>query len=319
MQAVWIHEFGGPEVLTVRETPDPAPAPGQVVVDVAAASITFIETLVRANKAPFPSGGPQPPYVPGNGVGGTVAALGEGVDPSWLGRRVVSTTGGTGGYATRVAVPAAGLIPVPDGVSLLDATALLADGRTATGLAEAARLAPGDRVLILAAAGGVGTLLIQLTRLAGAYAIGAASPGKQTVIADLGVDEAVDYTSPVWTADLKPVDVVFDGVGGTIGSAAPALLKPGGRILTYGVASGGPARVDRQDVELIGFPVLGAIGQRASEYTARALTLAAEGKLRPVIGQTFPLDQAADAHRAIEERASIGKTLLLVEPARPPE
>lgn len=314
MQAVWINEFGGPEVLAVRETPDPAPAQGQVVVDVAAASITFIETLVRANKAPFPSGGPQPPYVPGNGVGGTVAELGDGVDPSWLDRRVVTTTGGTGGYATRAAVPAAGLIPVPDGVSLRDATALLADGRTATGLAEAARLAPGDRVLILAAAGGVGTLLVQLARLANARVIGAASTGKQSVISDLGADETADYISPSWTADIEPVDVVFDGVGGPVGSAALALLKPGGRFLTYGVASGGPTRVDREDIELIGFAALGAIGQRASEYTARALALAAEGKLRPVIGQAFPLDRAADAHRAIEERASVGKTLLLVEP-----
>lgn len=313
MLAVWISEFGGPEVLTPRETADPTPAPGQVVVDVTAVSITFIETLVRANKAPFPTGGPQPPYIPGNGVGGTVAALGAGVDPAWFGRRVVTTTGGTGGYATRVAVPADGLIPVPAGVSLLGATALLADGRTATGLAEAARLSPADRVLVLAAAGGVGTLLVQLAAGAGARVIGAASPAKQTAVTQAGANEAVDYTDPSWTIGIEPVDVVFDGVGGSIGTAALALLKPAGRMLTYGVASGGPTRVDRDDVEVIGFAALGAIGQRAGEYTARALELAAEGRLRPVIGQTFPLSRAADAHRAIEERAAVGKTLLITE------
>jgi NADPH2:quinone reductase len=311
MHAVWITEFGGPEVLTVRETPDPTPAPGQVIVDVTAISITFIETLVRAAKAPFPTGGPQPPYIPGNGVGGTVTALGDGVDPAWLGRRVVTTTGGTGGYATRVGVPAAGLIGVPSGVSLTDATALLADGRTAIGLAEAARLADGERVLILAAAGGVGTLLVQLARAAGTHPIGAASPTKLPLVRDLGA-EAVDYTRPSWTKQLDPVDVVFDGVGGEAGAAALALLKPGGRILTYGVASGSPTRVDRDDVELIGFAALGAIGQRAGEYTAKALALAAEGTLRPVIGQIFPLDRAADAHRAIEDRTTTGKTLLVV-------
>jgi NADPH:quinone reductase len=313
MLAVWLTEFGGPQVLVARETADPTPAPGQVVVDVEAASITFIETLVRANKTPWPTGGPQPPFIPGNGVGGVVSALGEGIDPTWLGRRVVATTGGTGGYATQVGVPAAGLIPVPDGVSLLDATALLADGRTATGLAEAARLQPGDRVLVEAAAGGVGTLLVQLAKNAGADVIAAASSSKLATPLSLGADDAVDYTSPSWTSVLQPVDVVFDGVGGAIGSAALALLKPAGRFLSFGVASGGPTAVDRDDVEHIGFAALGAIGQQASRYTALALDLAAAGKLRPVIGQTFPLAEAAAAHRAIEERTTVGKTLLLVE------
>lgn len=313
MQAVWIDAFGGPEVLTARETPDPVAAAGQVVVDVQAASITFIETLVRANRAPFPTGGPQLPYIPGNGVGGSVSALGDGVDSTWLGRRVVTTTGGTGGYATRVAVPATGLIPVPSDVSLLDATALLADGRTAVGLVEAAALRTGERVLVLAAAGGVGTLLVQLARSAGAYAIGAASSAKQQTVTIVGAAESTDYTTPSWTDKLEPVDVVFDGVGGDIGAAALALLKPAGRILTYGVAGGGPTKIDRDDVDVIGFAALGAIGQRATEYTTKALALAAEGKLRPVIGQTFPLDRAADAHRAIEERTGVGKTLLIVE------
>lgn len=207
-------------------------------------------------------------------------------------------------------MPAAGLIAVPDGVGLLDATALLADGRTATGLVEAARVIAGERVLVEAAAGGVGSLIVQLCRAAGAYVIGAASAAK---LPSVPTDETVDYNRPSWTHGLGTVDVVFDGVGGAIGSAALALVKPGGRFLAYGVASGGPTTVDRADVEILGFAALGSIAQRAAEYADRALHLAAEGKLRPVIGQTFPLAQAAAAHRAIEERSTMGKTLLVME------
>src|SRR5258706_8394605 len=192
MRAVWLTEYGAPEVLVVRDTPDPEPGPDQVVVDVAAISITFIETLVRSGRAPWQGGGASPPYVPGNGVGGTVAAIGADVDPSWLCRRVVTTTGGTGGYAERVAVPASNLIPVPDAVDLNDATALLADGRTAAGLVETAAPQPGERVLVLAAAGGLGTLLVQMCRTAGAKVTAAAGGGRKGALArELVADDVV--------------------------------------------------------------------------------------------------------------------------------
>src|SRR5262245_23579421 len=148
MKAVWLTGYGPPEVLVARDTPDPVPGAGEVLVEVAAVSVTFIETLVRAGRAPWQAGGLNPPYVPGNGVGGTVTTVGPDVDTSWSGRRVVATTGGSGGYASLVAVPAASLIPVPADVDLRDATALLADGRTATGLVELAAPSSGEWVLV---------------------------------------------------------------------------------------------------------------------------------------------------------------------------
>jgi NADPH2:quinone reductase len=312
MKAVWLTEYGAPSVLVERETDEPVAGPGEVVIEVAAVSISFIETMVRSGAMSSRAGGLEPPYVPGNGVGGTVIALGSDVDSAWAGRPVVSTTGGSRGYAQRVAVPAAGLIPVPDGVTLTDATALLADGRTATGLVEVAAPRAGETVLIEAAAGGVGSLLVQLCKAAGARVVAAAGgPVKTKVAAELGADVTVDYSIPGWADQVEPVDVVFDGVGGDLGRASLGRLRPGGRFVLFGLASGRPTNVDRPDITLLGFEVLGQIGARADEFTARALAEAAAGRLRPLVGQTFPLVDAAAAHAAIESRATVGKTLLI--------
>ncbi len=316
MQAVWLTAFGAPDVLVARDSPDPTPAEGQVVVDVTAASITFIETLVRAGRSPFPTGAPEPPYVPGNGVGGVVSAIGPNVEPAWLGRRVVTGTGGSGGYAEKVAVPVGGLVGVPDEVDLVDATALLADGRTASGLIRLAALKPGEWVLVEAAAGGVGTLLVQLALAAGASVVGAAGGERKCdVVRGLGATIVVDYAQPGWDSDVRVategVDVVFDGVGGAIGTAALGLVRPGGRFVQFGMAGGRPTEVGGADVTLIGFRELGALGAQSVELTTAALAMAAAGTLRPIVGQTFPLARAADAHAAIEARATVGKTLLL--------
>ena len=309
-------EFGAPDVLVARETPDPNPADGQVVVDVTAASITFIETVVRAGRSSFPTGAPEPPYVPGNGVGGVVSAVGGGVDPAWIGVRVVTGTGGSGGYAEKVAVPVTGLVRVPDGVDLMDATALLADGRTASGLMLLAAVRPGERVLVEAAAGGVGTLLVQLASAAGASVVGAAGGERKCEVArGLGADRVVDYRQPDWASEVRAatggVDVVFDGVGGPIGTAALGLVRPGGRFVQFGMAAGRPTDTAGAAVTVIGFRELGALGARSVELATSALAKAAAGELRPVIGQTFPLARAADAHAGIESRATVGKTLLV--------
>jgi NADPH:quinone reductase len=307
MQAVWLTAFGAPEMLVARETPDPVAAEGHVVVDVTAASITFVETATRAGRSPFP--GPQPPYVPGNGVGGVVESVGSGVDVAWVGRRVVTGTGGQGGYAEKVAVPVGGLVAVPDGLDLVDATALLADGRTALGLSLLAAPQPGERVLVLAAAGGVGTLLIQLARNAGADVIAAAGGIRKCALArDLGATVTVDYGQPGWASDLRDLDVTFDGVGGEIGAAALGVTA--GRFVQFGMASGQPTDTSGTGVALIGFGELRALGARSAELTSAVLAMAAAGVLRPVVGQTFPLGRAADAHAAMESRATIGKTLL---------
>jgi NADPH2:quinone reductase len=312
MQAVWLREFGRPDVLAPGEAPDPVAGPGQATVDVVHANITFVETQFRAT-----GGGPfaaELPMIPGNGVGGVVAAVGEGVDPALTGARVVTSTGGAGGYAERVAVDAAGLIAVPDGLALDSAVALLADGRTATLLTRAAAPGPGERVLVEAAAGGVGTLLVQLAKAAGARVVAAAGGERKLGLARaLGADECVDYTDPGWTERAGTVDVVFDGVGGDVGRAAFTLLGTGGRMVSFGLASGSWAGIDEADAAVRGVTLLGLTRPTPAglrEATESALAEAAAGRLRPVIGQRFPLARAADAHAAIEARETVGKTLL---------
>jgi NADPH:quinone reductase len=318
MRAVWLTDFGGPEVLVAGEAPDPVPGPGQALVDVAFANITFVETQFRATGAgPFRG---ELPMIPGNGVGGVVTAVGPGADPALLGTRVVTSTGGSGGYASQVAVDADLLVPVPEGVGLDDAVALLADGRTATLLVEASGLRPGDRVLVEAAAGGVGSLLVQLAAAAGARVVAAAGGGRKLDLArELGAELAVDYRRPGWDDEVRGalggVDVVFDGVGGEVARAAFGLLGEGGRLLSYGLASGTWAPVAEDEAAARGVtlvPGLRGSPEDLRAATSRALAAAAAGRLRPVIGQRVPLDRAADAHTAIESRATVGKTLLVV-------
>ncbi len=320
MRAVWLKEFGPPEALVPGEAPDPVPGAGQVVVAVAFANITFVETQVRAGRSPFPLPPGALPMIPGNGVGGVVAATGNGADAALTGRRVVSGTGGRGGYAERAAVQAGGLVEVPEGLALDEAVALLADGRTAMALARAARIAPGERVLVLAAAGGVGSLLVQLAQAAGARVLAAAGgPGKLRLARELGAEVTADYRQPDWPVALRAAaggaDVVFDGVGGQIGRAAFWLLEPGGRMLSYGLASGEFTEVSEDEARARQVTIARGVPVTPDESTAltrAALGLAAAGRLRAVIGQRFPLEAAAAAHRAIESRATIGKTLLEV-------
>jgi NADPH:quinone reductase len=314
MRAVWLREFGGPEVLRVEETPVPEPGPGQALIDVTYANITFVETQIRANAGPFKV---TLPMIMGNGVGGLVTSVGEGADAALVGRRVVSSTGGSGGYAGRVAVDAAGLYDVPAGLDLDSAVALLADGRTAVMLIHTVGVRKGDRVLVEAAAGGVGTLLVQLARTAGATVVAAAGGDRKVALArDLGADVAVDYLQPDWAERVRTavggVDVVLDGVGGTVAGSAFGLLDQGGRMLSYGLASGTWAGIsnDAAAERAVTMVTSGPTPEELRTYTVDALTEAAADRLRPVIGQRFPLEQAADAHAAIEARATVGKTLL---------
>ena len=201
-------------------------------MDVELVSVTFVETQVRAGQPPNPAMLPALPAILGNGVGGTVA-----------GRRVVSSLGGTGGYAERAVAPAGQLIEVPDGVPLRDAVALLADGRTAMALTGLAAPRAGDTVVVEAAAGGVGTLLVQLARNAGARVVAlAGSEPKLALARELGADVAVSYAQAGWEQRVRDAageaDVVFDGVGGSTGAAAFGLLRAGGRFCPFGMASG---------------------------------------------------------------------------------
>jgi NADPH:quinone reductase len=320
VKAVVMREFGAPAVLRREEVPDPSAGEGEVIIAVEFASVTFVETQIRAGAPPSKAMLPELPAVLGNGVGGTVIEIGAGADPALRGRLVVTALGGRGGYAERAVASAGGLIDLPDGVGLQDATALLADGRTALGLIELARLGAGDTVLVEAAAGGVGTLLVQLARAAGARVVALAGQDRKlAVVRDLGADVVIDYSDERWPALVRDtagqVDVVFDGVGGDIGLAAFGLLGAGGRFCPFGMASGSftpvtPDLVKERDVTMLrGAP---PDAGRLTALSRAALAEAAAGRIRPVIGQEFGLSEAAGAHEAIESRSTIGKTLLTV-------
>jgi NADPH2:quinone reductase len=315
VRAVVIREFGPPEVLEPAEVADVRAGPDDVVIDVEFASVTFVETQVRAGRPPHPSMLPALPAILGNGVGGTV---GEG--SLWSGRRVVASLNGTGGYAERAVSAVARLIGVPDGLATRDAIALLADGRTALALAGRAELRAGETVLVEAAGGGVGTLLVQIARRAGARVVAlAGQPRKLALARDLGADVTADYSRDGWERQVRDavgeVNVVFDGVGGDIGLAAFGLLGAGGRFCPFGMASGSFAPVTPELAQDRQVAVRAGAGGSPEELAALARTALAEaaaGRLRPVVGQEFELREAARAHAAIEARETVGKTLLTV-------
>lgn len=323
MRVVQALRFGGPEVLVPGEAPDPAAGAGQVVVDVAVAGMTFVETQIRRGFDKWHAR-PSLPYVPGGLVAGHVSSVGARVDPAWLGRRVIAGTGETGGFAERAVAEVEELFPVPDGLGLPEAIALHSDGSTAQGLTETAGIGPGEWVLVEAAAGGVGSLLVQLARAAGARVLGAARGAhKLDLIRELGADAAVDYSEPAWTkrvleaTDGAGPDVVFDGVGGRIGRAAFEVTARGGRFSVHGASSGEVTLIDSADarsrgVDVIGIEQLFDFRPNVVRWAEQMMSQAATGLVRPIIGQTFPLERAADAHAAIEDRTAVGKTLLLI-------
>jgi NADPH2:quinone reductase len=290
------------------------------VIDVAVAPVLFLDTQIRAGLGRdwFPA---RPPYVPGAGVAGTVGSVGTDVEPAWAGRRVVADTP-AGGYLEQAVVPAGRLVPVPDEVDLASAAALLHDGRTALALVEAIVPRAGEWVLVTGAAGGLGILLIQLARQVGARVIGAARGGKKLALAtENGADAVVDYSHADWAGQVARItggaglSLVLDGIGGDIGRAAFGVTADGGRFSAHGTPGGGFAPVSPRDAAEHGIEVLGIDRVQlepaeAARLTGLALAEAASGQLRPMIGQAFALDRAADAHRAIESRAVLGKTLL---------
>ncbi|MGS2644169.1 zinc-binding dehydrogenase [Streptosporangium sp. G12] len=322
MRIVQVTAFGGPEVLVVARSPEPVAGAGQVVVGVSVVDVLSLETQLRTGwGAEF--FGQSPPYVPGGGVGGRVVSAGEGVDSGWVGRDVIAMTG-DGGYAERAVVPVEALVPVPDGLGVREATALLQIGPAALSLAGAAEVKPGERVLVTAAAGGLGTLLVQLAHAAGAHVIATARGGRKLGLArELGAGTVVDHSEPGWPERVREaaggagVDVVFDGAGGRIGQDAFGIVANGGRFFTYGVPGGSFARIDpeeagRRGVSVRGMEQVQFVPEEGRRLAGLALAEAAAGRIRPVIGQTFPLDRAAEAHAAIEARDTVGKTLLLV-------
>lgn len=323
-RVIEVRRFGPPEVLTVTEVPEPIAGPGQAVVSVRAADVLFIDTVIRSgNAAQWFS--IKLPYVPGNGVAGRVASVGDGVDRHWIGRDVIAHTGGQGGsdgYAEQVAVPAERLVAVEDRVDPGDAVAALHDGATALGLAAGTGFPADGWVLITGAAGGLGLWLVQLAQTAGARVAGAArGQAKLDLIRKLGADLAVDYSEPGWRDEIVKAtggtgpDVVFDGAGGRLGREAFEITAEGGRFSAHGAPSGGFAAIDPEQAGRRGITVRGIeqvhFGPGEHEALAgRALAELSAGRIRPVIGPTFPLERATEAHAAVEARSVAGKTLL---------
>lgn len=328
MQAVRLHAFGPAENLTYESVPRPDPAPGQVRIAVAAAGVHLLDTSLRRGIEGPPAALPELPTVPGREVAGTVDALGPGTDPAWLGRTVVVHLGfAPGGYAQFAVADADRLHPVPPGLDPAGAVAMIGTGRTTLGILQFADLGPGSVALIPAAAGGIGTLLVQYAKNAGATVIAlAGGPAKTALAAANGADLALDYTRPDWADTVRAhhpagATVLFDSVGGPVARTALDLLADGGLHLVFGW-SGGPIPLtdtDRAALDARGVTTQSVLGppmlQRAGGdnplrlLETRALAEAAAGRLRPAL-QRYPLAEAAAAHRDLETRATTGKVIL---------
>lgn len=322
MRAVRVDGFGAPDVLVLGDVDDPVPGAGQVLVDVRLAGVAYGDVIVRSGVYPLPL-----PWIPGIEVAGQVVAVGPDVDESLLGQTVVATTAGqAGGYAERAVATAAYTFPVPDGLALDTALVVFQAGALARGLLSAMRLEASDTVLITAAAGRVGSLLVQWAKAAGATVIGAASRAKLDAVTGFGADHAIDYGAGGWAeqvsklTDGRGATLVLDAVGGAVAASAFAATADGvGRIGLYGYASGSWPALDLQAIARRGLTLCGPLGMviRKSDAEQRddaeqALAAAARGGLRPRIHGRFPLDQAACAHRELEARRSVGAVVLTV-------
>ncbi|GHD13352.1 oxidoreductase [Streptomyces violarus] len=325
MHAIRLHAFGPAENLTYEQIEDPLPGPGQVRITVRAAGVHLLDTALREGMRGGPVAEPAPlPTVPGREVAGVVESLGEGVADVWLGKRVVAHLGFVpGGYAELAVTEAERLHEIPRNLDFAEAVAMIGTDRTAMGILQFADLGPGSVAVIPAAAGGIGTLLVQYAKNAGATVIGlAGGPEKVARVQANGADLAVDYKDPAWLAKVRAhlggstATVVFDGVGGDVAREAVALLGPGGKHIVFGwsgqgILDGEPYLVDGVSEQVLGPAMLGKAGGPDPLRTLelRALTEAAAGRLTPAV-QRFPLREAAAAHRALETRGTTGKVVL---------
>ena len=313
MQAVLIERTGGPEVLDVRDVPDPVPADGQVLVDVEAVGVNFRDVYEREGRPPY---GQELPAVVGSEGAGRVVGTGERV--AWLGV--------PGSYAGRVAAPRDALVPVPDGVSAETAAAVVLQGCTAHYLAaDSHPVAEGEWVVVHSAAGGVGLLLTQLVRMRGGHVLATTSTGEKAELARAaGADEVVvgydGFAERVRElTGGEGAAAVYDGVGRATFAAGLTALRPTGRMVVYGASSGQPEPLEVQRLASHGSlyvqrPTLGTYTrtpQLLRERAGAVLDLVAGGRLDVRIGGRYPLAEARRAHEDLEGRRTTGKLLLL--------
>ena len=336
MSGAWfVDRYGGPERLVLRERVDPVPAPGEVLVRTAAIGLNFADLFVRSGDYPRT---PKPPFVPGMEISGTVEAVGSGVADVAAGTRVVALPI-FGGHAEKVGVPAARVFPLPEGADLVEAAAVAVTFLTAWYACHRAQVGAGERVVVTAAAGGVGTALLQILRQRGAKVLAlVGSEEKLALCRELGAGEAGLYASGEALAERvfggRP-DVVIDAVGGRLFSRFWKRLDAGGRYVLYGfaAASGGkgvakaraarellgmgfhsPYEVIQTCRTLIGFN-LSLLPDRSGELRRGAeevFALWREGRIRPILGPRFSFRSLPDAHRALASRKTTGKVVVTV-------
>jgi NADPH2:quinone reductase len=326
MRAIRVHQTGGPEVLQLEEIDLPQPGPGEVRVMIRAVGVNYIDIYNRQGQ--YKS---ELPYTPGSEAGGEVHAVGERVEGLAVGDPVAYAMHG-GAYADYAIVPAWKLVPIPPGVNTMTATAAMLQGMTAHYLShDAYCIRPGDTVLIHAAAGGTGQLLVQMAKRRGAHIIATVSTEEKAALArERGADEVILYTKQEFEAEVKRltngrgVHAVYDSVGRDTFLKGLDCLRPRGTMVLYGQSSGPVEPIDPQLLNQKGAlfltrPSLGYYTASREELRERAGQLFEwinDGELTVRIDKTFPLEEAAEAHRYMEARLSMGKVLLGTQQGR---
>ncbi len=321
MHAIQVGRTGGPEVLDWVDLPDPTPGSGEVLVEVAAAGLNFIDTYHRTGLYPV-----EPPFIPGMEGAGVVTATGPDTSIFRPGDRVAWPLH-LGSYAEQVVVPEDRLVPVPPEIDLETAAAVVLQGMTAHYLIhDTYPLAAGERCLIHAAAGGVGLLCVQMAKRVGAEVFATAGGPEKVALAEAaGADHVIDYRARDFGAVItelagpKPLHVVYDGVGAATFDASMELLRPRGMMVTFGNASGPvdpvpPLRLSQLGSLYLTRPTLGDYIATREEMEGRARDLfewIAEGSLRVRIGERLPLEEAGRAHELLEGRETTGKVILI--------
>jgi len=322
MRRVRYYQYGGPEVLTVEEVELPVPGPGQVRLRSEAIGANYVDTKIRANAGsifvrPLPGS-------PTGDVVGTIDAVGPGVDPGRLGDRVAALVD-PDAFADFALADAAWLASVPEGLEPGAASLLTIAGPVALRVLRTGQLARGETVLIHSGAGNIGALAIQLAKLFGAGTVIATASTEEKLrhARDLGADVSVDYTANDWPEQVRAaapggVDLALDAVGGTVLTSSIDLLAPLGRAVIYGAASGElisiPVRSFYGLKTVVGFSILAWRAARPEEARAEMTEVTRylwDGRLRADVRATLPLTEAAQAHRLLEDRSTIGRVLLV--------
>jgi NADPH2:quinone reductase len=324
MQAVRFHSNGGPEVLQVDDVPVPSPKEGEVLVRVEAAGVNYADTVRRwGDHYPLPT---PLPFIAGGEIVGVVEEVGPDVDTRLVGCRVFGAPP-AGGYAEYCVVPIASVFNFPEGLDPVHGVALFIQGLSAALiLRESGRFLPGDNVFVEGAAGGVGSLAVQLAKLYGAMTVigAASSQAKRDHVLSLGADAAIDYTRPGWSKTVLDctqehgVDIVMEMTGGEVFCEAMNCLAPGGRVVVYGIASRNPFLVPTERLISRAYCVVGFyLGHFFSDRKLIEAALAEmadfvrAGCLKVELGGVFGLADAAEAHRQLEGRQTAGKLVLV--------